>query len=65
MDKTYTNSRGKGRQSGSSTEGSLTSSPVDKRHKFSANAYLENSNKSSEYIAQNLKLVFEKLGKLD
>ena len=69
MDKTYTNSRRKGRQSSSSTEGSLTSSPVNKKHKFSKSVYSENNKiftalNMVEDIAKNLKLVFEKLEKL-
>ena len=69
MDKTYTNSRRKGWQSSSSTEGSLTFSPVNKKHKFSESVYSEknkifNTLNMLEDIAENLKLVFEKLGKL-
>ena len=69
MDKTYTNSRRKGWQSSTSSEGSLTSSPVKKKHKFSESIYSGNNKiftalNMVEDIAENLKLVFEKLGKL-
>ena len=69
MDKTYTDSRRKGWQSGSSTEGSLTSSPVNRKHKFSESVYSENNKifnalNMVEDIDENWKLVFEKLGKL-
>ena len=69
MDTTYTNTRRKRWQSSSSTEGSLTSAPVNKKHKFSKSVYSENNKiftalNMVEDIAKNLKLVFEKLEKL-